>query len=1291
MSLSKIPFELLKGRENFDAWEVGAQAYLTIKDLWDWTKKAPNAEKPAEITSDAKAKGELTLLLDPSLYSYVAKSATTKDAWASIVGAFQDSGTSLNIFTLQKFVTSKTDDFKSMEEYVNEMLKMWRKVQTAGYNIDENTAGSLMLAGLPVEYRPMILGIKNSGKNITVDYVKTLLLQDVYFDRERNDESALAVKSKKFFKKKSKDVKCFNCGGNHFKNKCPELKGKYNKNEKEKVLFSAFIANEKSDTWYIDSGATAHMTHQQNAVERLVKSKKDHVTAANGDSMKIIGMGDVKKCVDGIDDLVIKNVQVIPKICANLLSVSQLVLNGNEVIFNKHGCKITDKKGDLVATGRLEDNMFKLNTVAEFACSAKSDNIQLWHRRLGHISLNNMKYLNVNVPSGLKCKICIKGKQSRYPFAHEGTRATEKIEIVHSDVFGPLKAKSIGGCKWFVTFIDDYTRKVFVYPMKKKSEVFKKFVDFKNFAERQSECKLKILRSDNGTEYINKNFELLCSKIGILHQKSVPYTPQQNGLAERMNRTLLDRVRCMLIDSGLSRGFWAEALCTAARIINSVPCKGTKDKSPDELWAGKIPDFNVLKVFGCTAFAHVPKQKRGKLDDKSKECTFVGYSEESKAYRLYCRASKKIIISRDVNFIENEFENHIESEDDNSLYIDLQEICEPGEDAEDSHISNDMLDQEEQNQHEHSVDESFHSSGSGQNDVNEDTIVSNDQIVDDSTICDVTLDDVNGDPTYTTRVRIEPTAEKPSTRSTNPLNLLNASFAFCTQTPMTPKEALESDESNQWLEAMQSELKSLVDNNTWEVVELPNDRKAIKNKWVFAKKLNAAGSTVKFKARLCAKGFSQREGIDYTETFAPVARYTSLRYILAVAAEMDLNLTQMDAVSAFLNGPLKEDVYMEQPPNFNDGTNRVCKLKKSIYGLKQSGRNWNQLLNKTLTNFGLTRTVSDQCVYVSRKSGSFMIVMIWVDDVLIACDKKSEENRLREALEGSFKMKYLGDANVILGIRITRDRAKRTISIDQRHYIELILKRFGMEECNAIGTPLDVNTKYSREMESSENQMSIPYREAIGSLLFAAQVTRPDINFSVILLSRYCEKPKQAHWLAAKRIMRYLKGTIDRKLIFGITRSEIIGYCDSDFAADIDDRKSTSGYVFVKNGAALSWQTKKQPVVALSTAEAEFNALAFASKEALWLQSLEYEILGKSDDALQMYCDNKGAVDLAINNNCSEKTKHIDIKLKFVHSKIVEKNLSLDHISTENMLADVLTKSLTKEKHQHCITAFGLK
>lgn len=431
-AMGKISFELLKGRENFDSWAIGVKAYLTIKDLWKWTTTEPkvtsNVVDTEESAKDAKAISELILLIDPSLYSFISKATSTKKAWDSLVEAFQTDGTCQKIFTLQKFVSSKADNYATMHEYVNEMLKLYAKVTNAGFNIDDKTAGSLLLAGLSAEYRPMILGIENSGTAITVDYVKNLLLQNVLF--ETSNEQVLAVKKKGKDKKYKKKVKCYNCGGDHYKNKCPQLK-QNNKNESEKVLLClrsecntekqyecsqvkqidelsevffgarAFWAKDE-DTWYIDSGASSHMTNNESSVIDVVKCNKDSVFAADGKKMNIIGKGDIRKKLADESELIIKNVEIIPSICANLLSVSQIVMKSeNKVIFDRYGCKITNGNGNLIASGRLENGMFKLNLSSNRAyATKKSADIGLWHKRLGHIGFDNMRFLNINIPNG---------------------------------------------------------------------------------------------------------------------------------------------------------------------------------------------------------------------------------------------------------------------------------------------------------------------------------------------------------------------------------------------------------------------------------------------------------------------------------------------------------------------------------------------------------------------------------------------------------------------------------------------------------------------------------------------------------------------------------------------------------------------------------------------------------------------------------------------------------------------------------------------------------------------------
>lgn len=624
--------EKLKGRENFDSWLISAKSYLTIKGLWSCLNTDQAADANAvTVEKYEKALSELTLLLEPVCYSYIAGKDTPKAAWESINKAFSDSGVCRRVTLLQQLVSVKLADCNGMEDYVNRMVLLSTKVTSVGFKIDDDVIASLMLAGLPSEYRPLILGVENSQKVLTVDYVKNLLLQEVIFGGKMDDSSsALLAKSKKKIPGK---VKCFECGGPHYVRNCKKKKNKRGSSY-ENALFGAFLAEDNNMTdWYIDSGASAHMTRSNQQLLNQRESTKKEVLVANNHRINVFCVGDLKQSVHANGEkkeIDIKDVQYVPDMCVNLLSVSQMAKKNNEIIFNKLGCTIYNENREVIATGSLVNNMYKLNTYEniDFACSAKNETV-LWHRRLGHIGLSNMKFLKnvqgvkLNSIENINCETCLEGKQARSPFKSEGKRATKLLEIIHSDVCGPMSVNSLSGKRYFVTFIDDFSRKTFVYIIRQKSEVFECFVNFKTLVENQTERKIKIVRSDGGLEYCNKKFKDLCTSNGILHQTTAPYSPQQNGMAERMNRTIVEKVRCMLADAKLSKGFWAEAVSTAVKIINSIPNTAGKI-SPDEIWFGCKPDLLSLKVFGCTAMVHIPNEKRKKLDKKSQKCVFFG-------------------------------------------------------------------------------------------------------------------------------------------------------------------------------------------------------------------------------------------------------------------------------------------------------------------------------------------------------------------------------------------------------------------------------------------------------------------------------------------------------------------------------------------------------------------------------------------------------------------------------------------------------------------------------------------
>ena len=471
---------------------------------------------------------------------------------------------------------------------------------------------------------------------------------------------------------------------------------------------------------------------------------------------------------------------------------------------------------------------------------------------------------------------------------------------------------------------------------------------------------------------------------------------------------------------------------------------------------------------------------------------------------------------------------------------------------------------------------------------------------------------------------------------------------------------------------------------------------------MFKVKTNADGEIERYKARLVAKGFSQVEGIDYTETFAPVAKYGSIRCVLALAAQLDLEVHQMDVKTAFLNGDLEEEIYMRQPPGYitDETKDKVWKLKKCLYGLKQAPRMWWIKLDAYLQSIGFTRGTADHSIYVRRSGQELVILTVYVDDLLIASNQMDAVKRTKEELKSRFEMSDMGEAHYILGIRITRDRANRKIYLSQAKYVKKVLSKFGMEDCKPISTPLEVNQKLSKSMspqtaEDRDYMATVPYRQAVGSLMHAMIGTRPDICFAVGAVSKFMSDPGKEHWTAVKRILRYLRGTQDYQLeLSGSDNSTTVvlhGYCDSDWGGNPDDRRSTSGYAFSLGRGAINWSSKRQPTTALSSTEGEYMASTHATKEAIWLRTLLKDLGFEQVGATTIYTDNQGCLDLAKNPTHHARTKHIDIQHHFVREQMELKTIELKYCPSEDNTADVLTKSLAGTKHAKFTYALGLE
>lgn len=1046
----------LKGRENFDEWKISAQSYLVIKGLWKNISTAPSENATADqLEADLKAKSELTLLIDPQNYSYIADKTTAKSAWESLVDAFEDSGICRKVSLLQQLVSMKLKNCSSMESYVNQMLLLSIKVKKAGFVIGEDIIASLILGGLTANYRPMIMGIENSGKALTVDFVKNILLQEISSDASEN-----AFFAKKKF---NKQRKCFECNElNHIARFCPnreankksdnDINSKNDSSKASRAFIASFFVNEQhSKDWYFDSGSTSHLTHDVAILENAFQSVKKEVITANKDVMFVESVGDVNETIllnNEPETLRIKNVQYVPNVIANLISVSKIVESVNSVLFHNRGCEVFNADKEVIATGSLINGMFKLDVLRNpdnIVCAVKEadDKVLLWHRRLGHLNYRSMCEMRDGSVIGVSfknnsnvlknCEICAKGKHARRSFKSSMNHSANLLDMIHADLCGPMEETSIGGAKYFLTFIDDFSHKVFIYFLTSKTEVLSKFIEFKNWAENQVERRIKIFRTDNGTEFCQEKVKNICIESGIQHQRTVVYTPQQNGVAERMNRTIVERARCLIFDADLDKSFWAEASNMAVFLINRSTCSFLVDTTPEEVWTGNKVDLTKLKVFGSPVMAHVPKPHRKKWDAKSIKLIFVGYDNDKKGIRCIDPSTKKLIVSTDVIFMEGASQVNVSNFDDDKyrFFPEFDEDNDMTEPQLQQELGPDLGPEPEDSPNVSIVD--LTSLNSTMVDLNASSSSSDDsQIYTDASMLDNTHDS-RVDPTYTTRANVRDILlDGPSSRTryrTFDLNNHFAIFSFITSDPLTLQEALANEHGDKWQQAIRDEYDSLMKNDTWILTDLPIGKKAIKNKWVFKTKTDNMGNITRHKARLVAKGCSQKPGIDYKETYSPVVRYCSIRYLISVAAQYNLDIHQMDVETAFLQGDLHDEIYMTQPEAYSDGSSKVCKLNKPIYGLKQASREWNMKLSAALNNANYKRSNLDPCIYYRMNENLMIFLAIYVDDLMIFCNDSKMRNELKTTLMKQFKMKDIGLSSYCIGLHISRDN--NGIYIDQ--------------------------------------------------------------------------------------------------------------------------------------------------------------------------------------------------------------------------------------------------------------------
>lgn len=650
MSHNSGGFPKLKGRENYENWKFSAKAFLEVEGIWDivvGVETEQDVGKRAILNRNARAR--IVLMVEPVNFSHIQDETSAQGVWEKLEKAFADTGLMRRVGLLRVLITTKLEQCDSMEDFVNRIISTANKLSGAGMKLNDEWIGTLLLAGLSTRFEPMIMAIQSSGVKISSDHVKTQLLNDTSAANNGNGhgETSMYTNTRRAHtqhtkhdsqhhqnhKQQRNKVKCYNCGKDgNFSRDCRAPRGgsaskfrggggSSGGHGRTETNWSCTTGTCEPNAWYIDAGSTAHMSKSTNLVVEKQPAASESVTVANSSALKVEGVGVVNLSTP-LSNVKIEKVLVVPEICAKLLSVSSMVRKGMRLVFDSRGCSIENEKtGKQMATASEVDGLYRLNASSSNAPNAffahgESAVATLWHRRLAHIgvdALNRMKGekamedIGKLVPS---CEICVLGKHARNPFVESTSKSKAVLELIHSDVCGPMRVPSLQGSRYFVTFIDDFSRRVVVVAMEKKSMVLDIFKEFQLKMENQMGKKLKVLRSDNGLEYCNSAMNNYLKSAGIVHQTTVPYTPQQNGVAERMNRTLVEKARCMLFDAGLSTKFWADAIVAAAHITNCIPRKSC-NKGPEEMWSDKKPNLSRLKVFGCRAWRSYLKRSAG--------------------------------------------------------------------------------------------------------------------------------------------------------------------------------------------------------------------------------------------------------------------------------------------------------------------------------------------------------------------------------------------------------------------------------------------------------------------------------------------------------------------------------------------------------------------------------------------------------------------------------------------------------------------------------------------------------
>jgi len=1232
----------------------------------------------------------------------------------------------------------------------------------------------------------------------------------------------------------------------------------------------------------MDSGATSHMTGKLELLHD-VKQCSQSVNLADGHPINVQFKGNlVLMSHDTNQPVTFTDTLYVPTLEKTLLSISKITsasTAASVVFIGKHADVYVHDQHLLRAT-KNDSKLYKLQAEAvkpppkdrrETAQLVEGNQANIWHARLGHPPpkalqgiLNATKGGPIKLPQLPHCEDCVRGKLTEKNHPHEGERGPKPFgTYIHADTWGPAPVATVGGCKYFVAFTEDASNYVQVYPLKSKTaeEVLDRFKEFNAWLSTRTGVKVDTFKSDNGTEFCNQLFQDYFEVLGIQHERSAPYRQYQNGTAERMNRTLVEAARTMMIHANVKASWWAEAVVTAAFLKNRTPNSKTGNLAPYEIVTGYKPDIANLKVFGCVCYYKV--DAKSKLTSKANKAMMLGYSDKHRAYKVWDLERKKCVVTLDVKFIETEFPNPKTDYDDEPTPQDNNQMVKRGlmgQAGSDRQPNNDdqttpprlptgpaqpafvtphqptpMCTAQPSQPTAHYPPEvdaygrrrppqapaaapqpssqppryvppparaqvppveapayrtraqlqaraaqaqppisprdedgdapmrdpdaatnsprrrRYEPTGSDTSrralaaartdaratlynehrarmmaELSEHIMDQTPEFVRHRPPADIHTELPTARPAYHDQEYVTPptktrrtelgdrgvatqeehtTTPPPEQRRLNydvidedeALHAFDQCYVVSEEqdiddpTPSSFWEAMALPDADKWLEACQREWSNLTDMNCFQVIHSPSPSGAMPSRWVFKRKTNPDG-TVTHKARLVLQGYRQRYGIDYLETYAPTVKAESMRLVLALSNDLDYEVHHADATNAYIHAKLDIPQAMTPPDGVPCDGSWHLKAIMAIYGTHQGAYVWYNKGKEVIESKGFKATLSDPCVFTRLKDGKIEIVTLYVDDFLVCAYCTEAVQGIIAELQVDIRLNDLGPVSVILGMEVTRDKNAGLTTITQRKYIEQMAKRYRLNDAYPEETPIPKGTELA-DKNSPLLQDTKEYQSIIGSLLYCALMTRPDITHAVSQLSRYLKEPRQAHMQMAKRVVKYLIGstTIGINYLANSTKpNDLTCFTDSSWADDRPTGRSTCGYIWMMGGGPVSWKSKLQGLVTLSTAEAEYVAACLAAQQGCFLTNLLQEITQQQVPTPTMLIDNQSAIHMATNGNQMQRTRHMALRFNYLRDLVNNGNLQLCYCPTNYMAADMMTKHVPKTVLDMCTSVTGM-